>query len=238
MPKALLGKKVGMTRVFDDDGRAIPVTVIALGPCTVMQVRDAGRDGYSAVQLGFEDRVTGEQWDTIKRRYAEGKLRGNLKGLRRPEIGRCIKAGVVPQRFLREVGLTEGESLEVGEKITVSAAESWQKVDVIGRSKGRGTQGTMGAWGFKSGPNTHGSKNRRNPGSIGMGATPSRVLKGKKMYTRWGDERCTVRNLDVVKVDAEHDLLLVKGAIPGAKQGYVLVRKAVAARVKPSEAKA
>ncbi|MHC4390866.1 MAG: 50S ribosomal protein L3 [Planctomycetota bacterium] len=233
MPTAILGKKLGMTRVFDGEGNMVPVTVIEAGPNTVLQVRTKEKDGYEAVQLGFDDVLTGEQWDRIKQKYAEKKLRGGLKGLKRPEIGHYLTTGkgTAPKKFVREVFAADGESFEAGQQLNADTAESWGKVDVIGTSKGRGTMGTMRAWNFSSGPNTHGSKNRRNPGSIGMAATPKRVLKGQKMYTRWGNERATVRNLDVVSIDKDHNLILVRGGVPGPTNGYVVVRKAVACKV-------
>ncbi|MFC1705495.1 50S ribosomal protein L3 [Planctomycetota bacterium] len=233
MPNALLGKKLGMTRIFIEGGRSVPVTVIEAGPCSVLEIRTPERNGYHAAQLGFDDRFTGEQWERIRTRLADGKRSGNLKGLRKPLFGHYQKTagGVIPKRFVKEVRLADDESLEVGQEITVDVAEGWKKVDVIGTSKGRGTQGTMRAWNFSSGPNSHGSKNRRNPGSIGMGATPGRVLRGRKMYTRWGAERSTVRNLTVVGVQPERNLILVKGGVPGPTGGYLLVRKAVATRV-------
>lgn len=234
MPTSMLGKKIGMTRVFDGEGRMVPVTVIELGPCAVLQVKTKEQHGYEALQLGFDDRVTGEQWDRIKRKFGEKKLEGNLKGIRRPEIGHYLKnaGGAAPKRFVKEVRLAEGESFAAGDRIGADALSAWKKVDVIGTSKGKGTQGTMKSWNFKSGPNTHGSKNRRSPGSIGKGgSTPGHVPRGKKMYTHLGNERCTVRNLDVVKVDPQHNLLLVRGATPGPRGGYLVVRKAVATRV-------
>ncbi|RME69947.1 MAG: 50S ribosomal protein L3 [Planctomycetota bacterium] len=234
MPQALLGKKLGMTRIFDDQGNMLPVTVIEAGPCAVLQVRTPERDGYRALQLGFDERMTPEQWERVKKRLAEGKpLRGNLKGLTRPEIGHLQKTagGESPKRFVKEVPVDDGESWSVGDRVTVEVAAEWKKVDVVGTSKGKGLQGTMKAHNFGSGPRSHGSKNQRLPGSIGMAATPKRVLKGQRMYTRLGGKRATVRNLDVVKVDPERNLLLVKGAIPGPRGGYVVIRKAVAARV-------
>ncbi len=233
MPTALLGKKLGMTRVFDADGKMLPVTVIELGPCTVMQVRTPERDGYRALQLGFDERMTEEQWERVKKKAAEGKLRGHLKGLTKPELGHLQKTagGVSPKRFVKEVPCGEEESYSPGDRITVEIAKEWAKVDVVGTSKGKGLQGTMKAHNFGSGPRSHGSKNQRLPGSIGMAATPKRVLKGTRMYTRLGGKRATVRNLDVVKVDPERNLLLIKGGVPGPKGGYVVVRKAVAARV-------
>jgi len=233
MPKALLGKKLGMTRVYDDQGRVRGVTVIEAGPCAILDVMTKERNGYEAVQLGFEDRFTGEQWETVRKKAAEDKLDGNLKGLRKPELGRYLKGakGVSPKRFVREVKLADGETPKVGETVTVSAADAWKKVDVTGVSKGKGFQGTMKAWNFSSGPNTHGTKNRRKPGSIGSSSTLGRVVKGKRMYTRVGNEQATMRNLNVVKVDQERNLILVEGSVPGPNGAYVVVRKAIATKV-------
>jgi large subunit ribosomal protein L3 len=235
MPQALLGKKLGMTRIFDDEGNMVPVSVIEAGPCTVLQVRTSEKDGYRALQLGFDDRMTPEQWERSQKKAAEGKgkLRGNLKGLTKPELGHLQKTagGTAPKYFVKEVPYAEGETFTAGDMVTAEVASEWKKVDVVGTSKGKGQQGTMKAHNFSSGPRSHGSKNQRLPGSIGMAATPKRVLKGTRMYTRLGGKRATVRNLDIVKVDPERNLLLIKGGIPGPTGGYVLVRKAVAARV-------
>lgn len=234
MPTALLGKKIGMTRVFDESGEMIPVTVIEAGPCSVLQVKTNEKEGYRALQLGFDDRTTGEQWDRIKKEFGNKKLQGNLKGLRRPMIGHLTKTagGATPKRFIKEVPLGDDENFKAGDLITIEIAAAWKKVDIIGKSKGRGMAGTIRAWNFSSGPRAHGSKNRRNPGSSGMGTTPGRVIKGKKMFTRWGNERATIRNLDVVSVDTERNLVLVRGGVPGPTGGYVVIRKAVATRVK------
>ncbi|GIW71429.1 MAG: 50S ribosomal protein L3 [Planctomycetota bacterium] len=234
MPTAILGKKLGMTRVFDEAGNMLPVTVIEAGPCAVLQVRTPERDGYRAVQLGFDDRFTGEQWERIQKKASEGRgrLHGHLKGLTRPLLYHYLKTarGETPKRFVREVELLPDEALEPGQRVTVEVAAEWKKVDVIGTSKGRGTAGTMRAHGFGSGPRSHGSKNQRLPGSIGAATFPGRVLKGKRMYTRLGGQRATVRNLDVVKIDPEHNLILVRGGVPGPRGGYVVVRRAVACR--------
>lgn len=246
MPLGILGKKLGMTRVLQQDGKAIPVTVIEVGPCTVLQVLSVEKNGYDAIQLGFDERMTGEQWARVRKtvddtrqgdRLGGVKLRGNLKGLTLPELGHLIKTAKdsSPKHFVKEVPVAEGEAFEPGQAVTVDACAEWHKVDVIGKSIGRGTCGTMRAHNFSSGPGSHGSKHNRLPGSIGMAAYPKRVLKGKRMYTRWGNERATVRNLDVIKVDSDRSLLLVKGGIPGPQGGYVVVRKAVAAREKKAE---
>ena len=230
MPEGLLGKKVGMTRVFDDKGAMVPVTVIEAGPCAVLQVKTPEKEGYRGLQLGFEERLSGEQWERVRKKYAEGKLQGHLKGLKRPMLGhlKTTARGASPKRFIREVRYFEGENFEPGQSLTVAVCEGWKKVDVIGVSKGRGTAGTVKAHGFAMGPRAHGTKNIRQPGSVGQKTFPARTFPGKRMYKHLGAVRSTVRNLNVVKLDPERNLILVEGAVPGPNGGYLVVRKAVA----------
>lgn len=203
--KALLGKKLGMTQVFDQEtGRVTPVTVLQLGPCPVVQVKSAETDGYGAVQLGF------------------GDVRATTVTL--PRRGHFKKAGVAPRRFLREVRVDNPGDFTVGQEITVEIFKDVKKVDVIGVSKGRGFQGGVKRHGFHTGPKTHGCRNYRQPGSIGQHSNPKRVFKGLRMAGHYGDTRVTVRNLDVTQVDVENGLVLVGGAVPGARNGFVVVR--------------
>ena len=206
MINMILGRKIGMTQVWDDDDNVVPVTVIQAGPCTVSQVKSEATDGYNAVQIGFGD---------IK-----------AKNVNKPMAGHFAKAGVEPVRYLREVRVDNAEEHKVGDVVTVAEFAETAKVDVIGTSKGKGFQGRIKRWGQRRGPMTHGSHFKRHPGSIGQCAYPARVLKGVKMAGHMGNERVTVKNLSVVRVDAEQNLILVKGAVPGGKNGLVCVRKA------------
>jgi len=207
MLKGLIGKKVGMTQIFDDSGAVIPVTIILAGPCVVTQVREPALDGYSAVQLGFEE---------IKPKRLTGGQLGHLK-----------RNNVPPLRFLREFRTSEPDVQE-GQTLTVSEVFSvGEKVDVIGTSKGKGFQGGVKRYHFRGGPKTHGQSDRhRAPGSRGSGTTPGRVYKGARGPGHMGDDRVTVQNLKVVLVDSERNLLGVNGAVPGGKGGLVLIRAA------------
>jgi len=200
----LLGTKRGMTQMWLADGQRVPVTVIDAGPNTVVALRSKDKDGYEAVQLGF------------------GAIRPKL--VRKPQTGHFAKAGVAPQRHLREVRGEVGEA-KVGEAVTCAIFAPGTLVDVIGTSKGKGFQGTIKLHHFSRGPEAHGSDNVRKPGSIGMHTHPGRTLKGKRMAARMGCERVTLRNLAVVSVDAEKNLLLVQGAVPGNTGGLLLVRR-------------
>ena len=206
MINTILGRKIGMTQVWDENDNVVPVTVIQAGPCAISQVKTKETDGYCAVQIGFGD---------VK-----------VKNVTKPMKGHFAKAGVAPVRYLREVRVPEGEEHTCGELVTVANFADCKLVDVIGRSKGKGFQGTIKRWNFNAGPKTHGSHNYRDHGSVGQCSTPSRIHKGVKMPGHMGDERVTVRNLQVVRVDEEQNLILVKGAIPGAKNGLVQVRMA------------
>ena len=206
--KAIIGKKVGMSQIFDENGKVIPVTVIEAGPCTVVQKKTAEKEGYAAVQLGFED-------------VPERKLT-------KPEMGHLNKAGVAPKKYLREFDLENAAELNIGDIIKADTFHEGDFVDVTGTTKGKGFAGTIKRWGFKSYRRTHGShKNERRPGSVGACATPSRILKGKRMAGRMGHVTSTVQNLTIVSADVENGVLAIKGAIPGPKGGIVLVRSAV-----------
>lgn len=208
--KGMIGKKVGMTQVFDEQGTVIPVTVIQAGPCYVTQVRNKERDGYISVQLG----------------YGETKP----KNLTRGQLGHLKKADLPALRHLREFRLPDSAevTVEEGQEIKVDVFARGELVDVVGVSKGRGYAGTIKRHGFARGPKTHGQSDRmRSPGSIGMCATPGRTLKGKRMAGRMGNDRVTVQNLPLVVVDAEKNLLAVKGSVPGAKGSIVMIKPAI-----------
>lgn len=202
----IIGKKLGMTRVFNEDGTAVPVTVIEAGPCVVTQVKTADTDGYEAVQLGF---------DRVRR-----------KALNKPRMGHFERAGLAPRRKLTEFRVEDAGGYEVGQEIKVDIFEPGEIVDVTGISKGRGFQGVVKRHGFSVGRETHGNRNHRKPGSIGQSATPAKVWKGRKLPGRMGGRRVTLKHISVVEVDGDKNLLLVRGAVPGANNGYVLIRKA------------
>jgi large subunit ribosomal protein L3 len=233
MPTGLLGKKLGMTRVFNEKGSMVPVTVIEAGPCTVLQVKTPEKEGYRGLQLGFGDRYTGEQWERVQKRFAEKKLKGNIKDVTWPELGhlKTTAKGASPKRYVKEVEYADGETFEAGATLGVEVCETWTKVDVIGTSKGRGFAGTIKAHHFNRGRASHGSKNTRRPGSVGQKTFPGRTHPGKRLYKHLGDAKATVRNLTIVKLDKEKNLLLIEGAVPGPTGGFVLVRKAKAMRV-------
>jgi large subunit ribosomal protein L3 len=205
--RGLLGEKLGMTQVFDENNRIVPVTVVKAGPCVVTQVRTPEVDGYSAVQLGF------------------GEI--DPRKVNKPEGGHFAKAGVTPRRHLVELRTEDASTYEVGQELTAEVFDGVAKVDVIGTSKGKGTAGVMKRHGFKGLGASHGTQRKhRSPGSIGGCATPGRVFKGLRMAGRMGHVRQTTQNLTVHAVDAERGLILVKGAVPGPKGGLVLVRTA------------
>lgn len=208
MKKAILGKKLGMTQKFLPDGRLIPVTVILAGPCTVVQKKTEEKDGYAAVQLSF---------DTIP----ENRVK---KLVSKPKAGHFKKAGVAPARHLREFRLDDSDSYEVGQTIGASVFSEGDKIDVTGTSKGHGFTGVIYRWNQSRGPMAHGSKYHRGVGAMAANSTPSRVFKNKHMSGQYGAERVTVQNLEVVDVDAERNLLLVKGAVPGPKGSLLMVR--------------
>jgi len=222
--KGLLGRKVGMTQVFDANGAVVPVTVIEAGPCAVTQVRSVDRDGYDAVQIGFLDKP---------RRLASRSIRGHVAKLDSRRSKRAAEAGVVavpkadcePKRFVREIrGVYPG--VEVGGVLTVDLFEGVDFVDIVGTSKGRGTAGVMKRHGFSGQRASHGVKKvHRHQGGTGMNTSPGRVFKGKRMAGRFGNERSTMRNVKLVRIDLENNLLLVRGAVPGPNGGYVMVRQ-------------
>jgi len=222
--KGLLGRKVGMTQVFDANGAVVPVTVIEAGPCAVTQVRSVDRDGYDAVQIGFLDKP---------RRLASRSVRGHVAKLDSRRSKRAAEAGVVavpkadcePKRFVREIrGVYPG--VEVGGVLTVDLFEGVDFVDIVGTSKGRGTAGVMKRHGFSGQRASHGVKKvHRHQGGTGMNTSPGRVFKGKRMAGRFGNERSTMRNVKLVRIDLENNLLLVRGAVPGPNGGYVMVRQ-------------
>lgn len=201
MAVGILGKKLGMTQIFDDAGNAVPVTVVQAGPCVVTQVKTPDTDGYAAIQVGFGD-------------VAE-------KALNKPKLGHLAKSGSTPVRHLKEYRVEAAEGYELGQAITADSFEAGQLVDITGKSIGRGFAGYQKRHNFRRGPMAHGSKNHRLPGSTGAGTTPGRVYPGKRMAGQLGNARVTVRKLEVVRVDSERNLLLIKGAVPG-KPGALL----------------
>ena len=207
MKKAILGKKLGMTQIFDNNGLVVPVTVVEAGPCYVSQVKTQQNDGYAAVQMAF---------DSVREQL-----------LNKPMLGQLKKAEIPAQRVLKEFKLEDAENYKLGDKITCEVFAEGDIVDVVGTSKGHGTSGTIARWNFHRQKMSHGGGPiHRHVGSIGANTFPAKVFKGKKMAGRWGNERVTVQNLKVVKVDAERNLILVKGAIPGAKGSIVSVKSA------------
>ena len=202
----IIGKKIGMTRIFDDNGAQVPVTVVEAGPCPVTQIKSADTDGYAAVQLGF-----GAQ---------------KAKRATRAEVGHVAAAGLeAAPRILREITVGDGDEYELGQTLTVEQFEAGDRVKVTGTSKGRGFQGVVKRHGFAGRPGGHGHPMSRNPGSMGPGTDPSRVIKGKKLPGQMGGTRTTIRNLQVVRVDGERNLLFIKGGLPGSRDSYVLITK-------------
>jgi len=203
----ILGTKLGMTQIFDDEGNAVPVTVIQAGPCVVTQVKTAQTDGYTAVQIGYKDVPE--------------------KALTKPQLGHLAKAGVeTPVRHLKEYRVETIDDYQLGQSVTAEQFEPGQLVDVTGTSIGRGFAGNQKRHNFHRGPMSHGSKNHRLPGSIGPGTTPGRVYPGKKMAGQLGNKRVTTRKLQVVKIDAENNLLVIKGTIPGKPGGLLSIAPA------------
>jgi len=203
--KGLIGKKIGMTRQFDENGRAVPITVIQAGPCVVTQVKTVARDGYDAVQIGFGN---------TKPKNTPLPLQGHFR-----------RAGVTDMpRVMREFASEGAPACKPGDRLDVSLLEGVAQVDVTGVTKGRGFAGTIKRWNYHRGPAAHGSKNVREPGSIGMHTKPGRVIKGKHLPGHYGAKRETKKNLTVFKIDPERNLLLVKGSVPGSKNGIVYIR--------------
>ncbi|MGI9953007.1 50S ribosomal protein L3 [Moorellaceae bacterium AZ2] len=206
MQKGILGKKLGMTQVFDEAGRVVPATVIQAGPCVVVQKKTVERDGYEALQVGFEP-------------VKEGRVNKPLRG-------HFARAKVKPFRFLRELRLANAAEYQVGQEIKVDIFQPGDRVDVTGISKGKGFAGGIKRHGFRRGPMAHGSKYHRRPGSLAAKG-PARVFKGRKLPGRMGGERVTVLNLEVIKSDPERNLLLVKGAVPGPRRGLLIIKNSV-----------
>ena len=207
--KAIIGRKVGMSQIFDEKGTLVPVTVLQAGPCVVTQVKTVENDGYSAVQVGF------------------GDIREKL--VNKPKKGHFAKAGVTAKRFLKEFRLEDAESYTLGQEIKADVFAAGDKVDATAKSKGKGFQGAIKRHGQSRGPMAHGSKYHRHAGSNGSATTPGRVFKGKHMPGHMGAVRVTVQNLEVVSVDAEKNLILVKGAVPGPKKSLVMLKESVKA---------
>ena len=210
--KGILGKKVGMTQIFSEAGEMIPVTVIEAGPCVVTQLKTEETDGYKAVQLGFEDQKEHR--------------------LTKPERGHFAKAGVACKKYLGEFRLDEDENYEVGQTVTAADFEVGAKLDITGTSKGKGTQGNIKRHHHRRGPMTHGSKHKRLPGGLAAATYPSRVFRGNKAPGRTGRDTVTMQNLELVKVIADRNLMLVKGAVPGNKGGLLRIKYAVKGQTK------
>ena len=205
--KTLLGKKIGMTQIFTEDGQVVPVTVVEAGPEVVTQIKTIETDGYNAVQVGYEDQ--------------------KAHRVNKPMNGHYEKAGVAPKKHLAEFRIEDGETYELGQEITVADFEEGMKIDITGISKGKGTQGNIKRHGHHRGPMSHGSKHKRLAGALAAGTYPSRVFKGNKAPGRMGRDKITVQNVVLVKVIADRNLMLVKGAVPGKKGGVVRIRPAI-----------
>lgn len=205
--KTLLGKKIGMTQIFTEDGQVVPVTVVEAGPEVVTQIKTVETDGYNAVQVGYEDQ--------------------KAHRVNKPMNGHYEKAGVAPKKHLAEFRIEDGETYELGQEITVADFEEGMKIDITGISKGKGTQGNIKRHGHHRGPMSHGSKHKRLAGALAAGTYPSRVFKGNKAPGRMGRDKITVQNVVLIKVIADRNLMLVKGAVPGKKGGVVRIRPAI-----------
>lgn len=209
MKKGIIGKKLGMTQIFLGDGTRVPVTIVQAGPCVVTQKKTIDIDGYAAIQVGFESI--------------------NAAVATKPQLGHCTKSGQGVFRHLRELQLEGAPDLNIGDTLTVDQFQPGDYIDVTGTSIGKGFQGVIKRWNFSGGRASHGSRFHRAPGSIGASATPSRVFKNKKMPGQMGNERVTVQRLQIVRVDAAENLLLIKGAIPGHRNNVVLIKNSVKA---------
>ncbi len=207
MDKAIIGKKLGMSQIFTEDGKVIPVTVVEAGPCPVVQIKSKENDGYDAIQVGF---------GTVK------ETRVN-----KPQAGHFKKAGVTAKRYLREFRFADCSKYALGQELTCDTFAEGDKVDVTGTSKGHGFSGVIQRWNQHRGPMAHGSGYHRGVGSMGACSSPSRVFKNKHMSGQWGNEKVTIQNLTVARVDSARNLLLIKGAIPGAKGGIVVIKESV-----------
>lgn len=209
MKKAIIGRKLGMTQIFTEEGKVVPVTVVSAGPCAIIQKKSVDNDGYSSVKVGYED------------------IREKL--VTKPVKGQFDKAGVSPKRIIKEFKLDDVDSYEIGSEIKADIFAAGDKIDVSGVSKGKGFQGTIKRWNMQRGPMSHGSKSHRVVGSMGAASDPSRTFKNKRMPGHMGARNTTVLNLEVVKVMPEKNLILIKGGIPGPKRGYVVIRDSVKA---------
>jgi len=205
MVNALIGKKLGMSQLFSPDGEVTPVTVIQAGPCTVTQIKSVDSDGYNAVQLGFGEKKP--------------------QRTKKPLLGHFKKSGKGPFAVLREVRVDDVGEFELGQEVSADIFQVGELVHVVGRSKGKGFAGTIKRWNFSRGPMSHGGMNKRAPGSIGCSATPARVVKGRKMPGQMGNRRATVKGLMVVDVRPEENIILIRGAVPGGRNGVVFIKK-------------
>jgi len=225
MKKAILGTKVGMTQIFNEDGVLVPVTVLQAGPCVVTQVKTVENDGYSAVQVGFVDKK-----EKVVSKDANGKKEiRNRHGVNKAEKGHFAKAGVTGKRFVREFRFENAEEYNLADEIKADIFAAGDKVDATAITKGKGFQGAIKRHGQHRGPMAHGSKFHRHQGSNGACSSPSRVFKGKGMPGHMGHVKATVQNLEVVRVDVENNLLLIKGAVPGPKKSLVTIKESVKA---------
>ena len=223
MKKAILATKVGMTQIFNEDGVLTPVTVLQAGPCVVTQIKTVDNDGYSAVQVGYVDKK-----DKVVSEGANGKKEVKRShGVNKPLQGHFAKANVSGKRYLKEFKFDNAEEYELGQEIKADVFAAGDKVDATGKTKGKGFQGAIKRHGLSRGPMGHGSKFHRHAGSNGACSDPSRVFKGKKMPGQMGAVKVTIQNLEIVRVDAENNLLLVKGAIPGPKKAVVVIKESV-----------
>jgi large subunit ribosomal protein L3 len=205
MVNALIGKKLGMSQLFSPDGKATPVTVIQAGPCTITQIKSVESDGYNAVQLGFGERKP--------------------QRTNKPLLGHFRKSGKGPFAVVREVRVDDVGEFELGQEVSADIFQVGELVNVVGRTKGKGFAGAIKRWNFSRGPMSHGGRNKRAPGSIGCSATPSRVIKGRKMPGQMGNRRSTVKGLMVVDVRPEENIILIRGAVPGGRNGVVFIKK-------------
>lgn len=213
MKKAILGKKLGMTQIFLDDGRLAPVTVVEAGPCTVVQKKTIERDGYAAIQVGFGE-MTEQRAKKLKNK---------------PELGHFAKAGIAAKRYLREMRLEDDSAYEVGTEFKADVFAGGEYVDVSGTSRGKGFTGVTLRWNQGRGPMAHGSKYHRGVGAMSAGTYPAKVFKNKHMSGQWGGEKVTIQRLEIIRVDAERNLLFIKGAVPGPKGGLLFIRDSVKA---------
>ena len=205
MVNALIGKKLGMSQLFSPDGEVTPVTVIQVGPCTVTQIKSVDSDGYNAVQLGFGERKP--------------------QRTKKPLLGHFKKSGKGPFAVVREVRVDDVGEFELGQEVSADIFQVGELVQVVGRSKGKGFAGTIKRWNFSRGPMSHGGMNKRAPGSVGCSATPARVIKGRKMPGQMGNRKATVKGLMVVDVRPEENIILIRGAVPGGRNGVVFIKK-------------